>query len=61
MAERKPKRPTARETVGEGVPRGDKRRRAAGSEDVAEPDRSQESEDARLIDRRRNARTPEGL
>jgi hypothetical protein len=60
MAERKPKRPTARETAGEGAPPRS-RKGSPTAEDVAEPKRDEEGADGRLIDRRGDARIREGL
>jgi len=60
MDDRKQKTPTARETAGEGA---QPRKRRAGEETAAEradPKRRSDVSDARL-DRRRDARDPEGL
>ena len=56
------KKPLARETSGEGAAPRKRRETSPTSEERAEPQRGNESEDdARLIDRKRDARNPRGL
>ncbi|MEI9900490.1 MAG: hypothetical protein WDN31_10615 [Hyphomicrobium sp.] len=61
MSGRRQKTPTARETDGEGAAPRTRKGGSTSAEDRAEPKRGNESEDAHLIERRRDARTPEGL
>lgn len=50
----------ARETRGEGVPQRQRKAGRASSEQRAHPQRGDEPGDPRLINRRRDARDPEG-
>jgi hypothetical protein len=50
----------ARRTGGEGVPKT-RRKGPESSEDRAEPQRGNEPDSGRLIDRSRTARNPEGI
>jgi hypothetical protein len=61
MTDGKQKRPTARETAGEGAAPRKRKEGPAGAEEHANPKRGDERDDARLIERRRDARNPEGL
>jgi hypothetical protein len=54
------KRPAARETKGEGVPKR-KRNESPDAEERAEPKRGDERVDGRLIERERDAHNPEGI
>lgn len=61
MSDRKQKTPTARETEGEGAAPRQRKEGPESAEERADPKRGNESVDGRLIDRRRDAHTPEGL
>jgi hypothetical protein len=60
-----PKRPkkqrVARETPGEGVPERKRKEGAPAADQRAEPQRGEEPADAHLIERRRDARNPQGI
>ncbi|MFA5899313.1 MAG: hypothetical protein WC829_09390 [Hyphomicrobium sp.] len=56
-----PKKPTARETRGEGAPQRKRREGMMTAEDKADPKREDDRGDGRLIDRRPDARNREGL
>ena len=56
-----PKRPAARETKGEGVPKRKRNESSVSAEERGEPDRSAERVDGRLIERERDAHNPEGI
>ena len=55
------KRPAARETKGEGVPKRKRNEGSVSAEERAEPKRGDESVDGRLIERERDAHNPEGI
>lgn len=59
-ARERPKSPVARETKGEGVPKRKRNEGTVTAEERAEPERGNEQTDARLIERERDARNPEG-
>lgn len=61
MTDGKKKTPTARETSGEGVTKEVRKDSGRTAEERANPSRDEESSDARLIDRRRDARNPQGI
>lgn len=63
MGERKrpPKDKVARETGGEGVPERKRKEGSPSAEQRAEPQRGDEPADPNLIERRRDARNPEGI
>jgi hypothetical protein len=61
MSEPKTRRPTARETEGEGAPPRERKGGSASAEEVAEPARGNEADDAHLIERQRDAHNPEGI
>ena len=55
------KRPAARETKGEGVPKRKRNEGSVSAEERAEPNRGDERVDGRLIERERDAHNPEGI
>jgi hypothetical protein len=58
----RPKKPGARETSGEGAPKRTRTEGGPSAEEKANPRRGgSEEDDARLIDRNRDARNPRGL
>jgi hypothetical protein len=63
MSDRKqpPKTKVARETRGEGVPERKRKEGTPSAEQRADPQRGNEVADARLIERRRDARNPDGI
>jgi hypothetical protein len=63
MSERKqpPKSKVARETQGEGVPERKRKDATPSAEQRANPQRGNEHSDARMIERKRDARNPEGI
>ncbi|WP_072377263.1 hypothetical protein [Hyphomicrobium sp. NDB2Meth4] len=60
MTERKPRQPDARETLGEGAPPR-KRKESTTAVEKARPTRGNEEADARMIERKRDARIRDGL
>ncbi|WP_424955663.1 hypothetical protein [Hyphomicrobium sp. 1Nfss2.1] len=60
MTERKPRKPDARETLGEGAPPR-KRKESGSAVEQARPTRGNEEPDPRMIERKRDARIRDGL
>lgn len=50
-----------RRTEGEGAPRRQRKGSVPKADEIADPQRGEGTEDGRLIERRRDARNPEGL
>lgn len=61
MSEPKEKRPTARETSGEGAAPRTRKEGATNAEERADPKRVNEGVDGHLIERERDAHNPEGI